>query len=219
MDELGKLSLTRLVVVICILLGGMAVTYFGSRSTVANVGAVVNLESFPKQIGQWSYFNANTFNTDILEMLGTDNYIDYYYRSENKREIEILISYYASMHESKQFHSPKNCMLGSGWEALDSRQLTIQWRDKPVPVNYMLVRRGAQNLNVVYWVQGRGRLMASEYNERFFRVVDTLVKRRTDAAFIRVSMLGEMEHQAQDIRLLKELVEQVATEVDAYLPK
>ncbi len=216
---LGRISPIRLVIVICILLLGMALTFYGSKTTTAKTDTIVTFDFFPKNIGDWRYVRMNKFSQDVEEMLGANAYIDNIYISHANREIEALVSYYSSMNDGKQFHSPKNCMLGSGWDTLESRPMSIILHGRQTQVNFMIVRKDAQILYVVYWVQGRGRLIASEYQERFYRVVDSFIKKRTDGAFVRVTLPGKLEDRAQDLELLTKFSTILATDLDSFLPR
>jgi len=212
------LSWIRLMVIACVLLMSIGLVHYGSRTSISKSRNQTSLASFPKQINEWSFVSMQTFNKDIEEMLGADTYIDYLYKSPSNREIEVIVCYYNTMREGKQFHSPKNCMLGSGWDSLESNQVMINWKNKHIPVNYMLVQKGRQKLYVFYWVQGRGRLIASEYQERYYRFLDSFIKGRTDGAFIRVSLPGIQDNVKQDLATMKRLSESLAIEVENYLP-
>lgn len=218
MIEPGRLSPIRLMIVAGILLLGIGATYYGSRTTMVHIDAHVRFDTFPKQIGEWNYVSTNRFDRDVEEMLGADAYIDNIYVSRTNREIEALVSYYGAMYEGKQFHSPKNCMLGSGWEALETGQMNLILHGRQTLVNFMIVRKDARILYVTYWIQGRGRLLASEYKERLYRVVDSFIKKRTDGAFVRVSLPGRQEDRAQDLALLTQFSAQLASNVESYLP-
>jgi len=217
----ATLSTKRLIVVLCIFLSAIGGIYYGkSANTPKHLSLDIqkSIASFPRQIGGWKYASASRFSRDIEEMLGADAYIDYTYESADDEQVEVLISYFSAMYEGKQFHSPKNCMLGSGWEPLEISRINILWHGKQTPVNFMAVRKGSQILYVIYWVQGRGRLLASEYEERFFRVVDSFIKNRSDAAFVRLILPGTQEDKSRDLALLCQFSTQVAQAVDAILP-
>ncbi|MEN6474569.1 MAG: exosortase C-terminal domain/associated protein EpsI [Syntrophaceae bacterium] len=190
---------------------------FGEYHSLERSVKTVSLDAFPKQIGGWNYVTARSFSKDVEAMLDTDDYIDYTYRSPENIRAEVLISYFSSMREGKQFHSPKNCMLGSGWETLETRRLFISWRNKAVPVNYMLVRRNERIFAVLYWMQGRGRLLDSEYLERIYRVIDSFKIRRTDGAFVRIMLENSSGDHKRDRALLAALGQGVASELDAII--
>ena len=213
-----RLSQIRLLVVVCILLIGISAMYYGNRVHLTKMNTHVTFSTFPKHIGDWDFSRANTFSSEIEKNLGADAYIDYVYQSQEKPEMEVLVSYFSSMHEGKQFHSPKNCMLGSGWESMVNKEIFINWHGNQESINFMMVRMGSQILYVAYWVQGRGRLMSSEYEERIYRVIDSLIKRRSDGAFVRVSLPGRPEDRNHAEQLLMEFTKDLAVAVDNCLP-
>ncbi len=100
----------------------------------------------------------------------------------------VYIGYYPQQETGDTVHSPQNCLPGGGWEAIDIRRLPIRLRDgRTVVVNEYVVQRNAERLVVLYWFQGRGRVVASEYWSKFYLIHDAIRKWRTDGAIIRVS--------------------------------
>jgi len=219
MSIIENLPRTRLAIVICIFLAGIGVIFYENRMSLEKPTSPVSFDSFPRKIGDWDYSFSNTFNSEIDKMLGADTYIDYIYHSPGKGEMEVLASYFSSMHEGKQFHSPKNCMLGSGWEPQENKEILIRWHGKEMPVNFMVVRKDTQIVYVVYWVQGRGRIMASEYQERIYRVLDAVLKRRTDGAFVRISLSDGLEDRLEVERMMAPIAHNVALILENYLPQ
>jgi len=216
MDVIGRLPTGHLLVVVGLLLMGIVLTSYGSHAPVRRDDLVVSFDDFPREIDGLRFIRSNRYEPDVENMLGADTYIDYYYASDGYGELEVLVSYFSSLREGKQFHSPKNCMLGAGWEALGSGQLRINWGGRHTPVNSMKVRRGDQTLYVVYWVQGRGRIMASEYRERIYRVIDSFLAGRTDGAFVRITLSGE---RGEVKEFLPHVAEKVANLVQEHLPQ
>jgi EpsI family protein len=58
---------------------------------------------------------------------------------------------------------------------------------RPIQVNQYLVRKGLDELLVLYWYQGRGRVIASEYWGKIWLVADAITRNRTDVALVRIS--------------------------------
>jgi EpsI family protein len=50
-----------------------------------------------------------------------------------------------------------------------------------------LVKKGLDELLVLYWYQGRGRVIASEYLGKVWLVADAFTRNRTDVALVRIS--------------------------------
>ncbi len=219
MAVLERLSRVRLLVMMCIFLAGIGTIYYINRTSLETPSTHIAFDDFPKTIGAWIFSSSNTLSPEIEKMLGADSYMDYIYRSPDHGEIEVLVSYFSSMHEGKQFHSPKNCMLGSGWEPQEIKEIYMNWRGKQVPVNFMMVRKNSKILYVSYWVQGRGRILASEYQERIYRVIDAIVRRRSDGAFVRISLPGGPEDRLRAERQLTAVATEVAVDLGNYLPR
>jgi len=101
--------------------------------------------------------------------------------------MSVYVGFYESQTRGKTIHSPKNCMPGSGWEALASRTVAIQLPGGgQVEVNrYLLVNEG-QRVLVLYWYQGRGRVVASEYRAKWDLLRDASLRRRSDEALVRI---------------------------------
>jgi EpsI family protein len=49
-----------------------------------------------------------------------------------------------------------------------------------------VIQRDQDKQLVLYWYQGRGRVIASEYAAKFWMVTDAVSKNRTDGALVRV---------------------------------
>jgi EpsI family protein len=53
-------------------------------------------------------------------------------------------------------------------------------------INRYVVARGDENAVVLYWYQGNGRVIASEYRAALFTAWDALRYNRTDTSLVRV---------------------------------
>src|SRR5262249_42171795 len=79
----------------------------------------------------------------------------------------------------------------SGWSPVSKAYETIAVDDaaggpQSITVNRYVVQKGLDRQSVLYWYQGRGRVVASEYLSKFFLVYDALRFNRSDAALVRV---------------------------------
>lgn len=101
-------------------------------------------------------------------------------------EFTLYVGYYESQTQGRTIHSPRNCLPGSGWEALEFQTAQVQTPDGPVTVNRYLVQRGDDQALVLYWYQGRGRVAANEYKVKLDLLRDAALERRTEEALVRV---------------------------------
>ena len=56
-----------------------------------------------------------------------------------------------------------------------------------LPVNRYLVEKGTERQVVLYWYQGRGRVVANEYLNKFWLMIDQARLHRSNAALVRIA--------------------------------
>lgn len=98
----------------------------------------------------------------------------------------LYIGYYDRQSQGHTIHSPKNCLPGAGWEPVASQPALIPTPAGPVSVNRYLLRNGSQQALVLYWYQGRGRIIANEYAVKWHLLRDSALRRRSDEALVRL---------------------------------
>ena len=98
----------------------------------------------------------------------------------------VYVGYYEYQVQGKSIHSPKNCLPGAGWEALNASVQPVMLNGVSHPVNrYLLANKGSQAL-VYYWYQGRGRVEANEYRVKYNLMHDAALFGRTEEALVRI---------------------------------
>lgn len=98
----------------------------------------------------------------------------------------VYVGYYETQRQGNTIHSPKNCLPGSGWEALQSTTHVVRTSLGSITVNRYLLKRGQQSALVLYWYQGRGRVEASEYQVKLDLLRDSMFRQRSDEALVRI---------------------------------
>ena len=157
----------------------------GASGTDAPVTRVP-LASLPHSIDGWEGYEAAPLADDIVAQLGVDDYISRRYVRDAATPIMLYVGYYASQRQGDTIHSPRNCLPGAGWQPVSSERVTIDAGGTPIPVNRYLIQNGLDRQAVVYWYQGRGRVVANEYANKAWLMVDAARLRRTDGALVRV---------------------------------
>jgi len=98
--------------------------------------------------------------------------------------VNLWIAYYETQKKAGGFvHSPKGCLIASGWRFLESGTYEIA---PGLPVNYLLAEQMGTRMVVFYWYLQRGRWLTSEYWNKFYMALDGLTRRRTDGALVRL---------------------------------
>lgn len=132
--------------------------------------------------------------------------------------VSVYAAYYESQARGRTIHSPKNCMPGAGWEALESRIVDVEVPGQgPIPVNRYILTRETEQVLVFYWYQGRGRVAASEYRVKWDLLRDAALKQRSDEALVRVVVPISSDEESA-VRLAARVVRQVVPALYGALP-
>ena len=171
-----------------LLIGGIVVNAWHSlgEATIKRQ----NLESFPRQIGAWQQTGGDQrFDNATLNVLRASDYLLRNYRTLDGQVANFYVGYYASQRDGATFHSPLNCLPGTGWVLTNPGRVTITPSGKNSFVaNRYLIQNGDRQELLVYWYQGRGRAVASEYWGKVYTVLDSVRLRRSDGAMVRVTV-------------------------------
>src|SRR5438132_12836928 len=92
------------------------------------------LKDFPRQVGTWRQMGIDTrFDAEIEKVLHADDYLSRDYESQDGRIASFYVGYYATQRNGATYHSPLNCLPGSGWVMSDPARVTITPTDGGVP--------------------------------------------------------------------------------------
>jgi EpsI family protein len=174
------------------------------------------LSAFPSDIGL-SHSQDRPFEMQVVRAVGADDYINRVYLGSTP-PVELYVGYYKDQRTGDRIHSPKNCLPGSGWEAVHSTRVQIGSEGGvPVLVNGYLVAQGTRRNMVLYWYQSHGRIVASEYLAKFMLIADGLKNRPTDGAMVRIwttAADGEASAQARAV----DFARRVYPQIEEFLP-
>jgi EpsI family protein len=146
------------------------------------------LSTLPQILGAWRGIDGAPVEPEIARVLGADDYLNRVYRRSDGSVAALWIAFYASQRQGDAIHSPLNCLPGNGWTPVEHTRPIIHSDGQQLRVNrYVVEKRGERQL-VMYWFQGRGRVVASEYANKAFLLVDAIRQRRTDGALVRVTL-------------------------------
>ncbi|HVS20863.1 MAG TPA: EpsI family protein [Pyrinomonadaceae bacterium] len=178
------------------------------------------LKDFPAQLGAWRQVGGDfRFDEETEKVLRADDYISRNFESPDGRVASFYVGYYATQRNGATYHSPLNCLPGSGWTMSDGARITITPADggAQFEANRYVVENGKDRALMVYWYQGRGRATASEYWGKIYTVMDSVRWRRSDGAMVRLMVpLGNSEEEAQKAAV--ELASQAASQLPAFVP-
>ena len=176
--------IARSALVIVLLLGA---TVFGARAVATEVlVARESLTTLPHELERWRGYDAKPLADDIVALLGVDDYIHRTYLSASGVPVNLYAGYYHSQRQGDTIHSPQNCLPGAGWRPVSSTTATISLGGRNVEVNQYVIQKGLDQQLVLYWYQGRGRVVANEYRNKALLMWDAATKHRTNGGLVRV---------------------------------
>lgn len=174
---------------------------------------------FPKQIGEWTG-KEQFFSEEIYAAVGVDDSALISYINPLNESIQLYIGYYKSQRKGDMIHSPKNCMPGSGWEITSSSLENVELQDgKIISIIKLILEKGAEKQIVLYWFHARGRIVNSEYKQKIFLVIDSILKNRTDDSFIRLISPVIDKKENETLIYMKRFVKDLMPVIDEYIPE
>jgi EpsI family protein len=179
---------TRVLIILGILLASAAMVARADRHEETPLRLTFSV--FPMQLGDFQGFQRPPLTERVLEVLGLDDYITRAYSKDEKSWIDLYVGYWKSQRQGDTMHSPQNCLPGAGWEPVSQGLLTFSDprnpSSPPLQVNRYVIQKGLERQLVLYWYQGRGRVVGSEYWSKIYLVLDAARLNRTDAAIVRL---------------------------------
>ena len=193
-----KPSLRFAVLLVLILFAGVLVnawSYLGEAHVERK-----ELNQFPESIGAWQRTGPDQILDDeTLKVLRASDYLLRNFRKSDGQLANLYVGYYASQRTGATYHSPLNCLPGSGWTLSEPGKAIITLPDgSGFVANKYVIQNGESKSMMIYWYQGRGRNVASEYWGKVYTMFDSVRLRRSDGAMVRVTVpIGNSEAAAE----------------------
>lgn len=209
-------------VIITLVLFGIAFVGMRSMETIKPVPIKKPLAYFPDRIGEWKRINQQALAGDVVNMLGVDDYIEYDYQAPDGTAVNLYVSYFSAVGLTGSYHSPRNCLPGGGWQVAEVATISLadirSTAASPIVVNSLVVQKGSDKQKFIYWFQNRGRIIASEYWEKIYSVLDAVFMRRRDGSFIRVTVTSNSQNEREMNARAEAFVQQVIFTLEEFLP-
>jgi len=176
------------------------------------------LRDLPYAVGNWKGKEI-PLTEQIIQAVGVSDYANRVYFQPTEPPVQLYIGYYASQRTGDTMHSPKNCLPGAGWDPISAGYATIPLSTaRQIVVNDYIIQKDLNKAMVLYWYQGRGRVIASEYASKLWMVTDALSRNRTDGALVRlITPMNDGEANAR-MRLVS-FAQTLFPDLDAIIPK
>lgn len=202
---------------VCVLLVCASLAIHAREGTTAALPPHLSLSQFPIDLGDW-HGRDLALDPDVVSTLGPGQFLLRNYRADGMPTN--LFIYYPSLARENNLHSPRNCLPGAGWTPLRSGRMQIERvNGAPIDVNRFIVGKGRERVLVLYWYQGRGRVIPSEFWAKYFLFRDSVLKNRTDSALVRiVQPLTSVDGEAEAERQAVAFVQRILPVLDSYIP-
>jgi EpsI family protein len=177
------------------------------------------LKDFPQSIGAWQKVGTDRILDDeTLKVLRASDYLLRDFRKPEGPVANLYVGYYATQRTGATYHSPLNCLPGSGWTLSEPGSATIALADgSSFTANKYVVQNGEYRSLMIYWYQGRGRNIASEYWGKAYTMLDSVRLRRSNGAMVRVTVaIGKSETDAE--RSAVEFASVAAASLPEFVP-
>jgi exosortase D (VPLPA-CTERM-specific) len=145
------------------------------------------LVTYPLQLGEWQGY-PGALDQETLEALAADDYLLADFISPDAAApVNFWVAYYGSQGD-RWTHSPKECLPGAGWEFVDVAEIPAPLADgEPgFVVNRAVIANGEERMLMYYWYDERGHKFTNESWARFYILVDSFTKQRSDGALVRL---------------------------------
>jgi EpsI family protein len=201
-----------------LIIGGVFINWFERRGE-AEVERK-SLADVPQKLGEWRQKGDGIrFDEQTESVLRTTDYTMREYYLPDGREANVYVGYYASQRSGATYHSPQNCLPGAGWVMLQPERIEIKTpAGKTFTANRFVIENGVYKEVLIYWYEGRGRTEASEYKDKIHTIWDSVWRRRSDGAFVRVmTSVGDNEHESAQAAI--DLSAQLADKLSEFIPE
>ena len=144
------------------------------------------LEVLPYFLSGWSgqelYFTESS-----LQVLGADTTLLRVYKNPAGQEASLFIAYFDSQKYGSQIHSPKHCLPGGGWNIITKQKQSFSFGPgENLRLNRMLISDGKESQLMYYCFLTRSGILTNEFMLKADLVLNSILRRPTDAAIIRV---------------------------------
>lgn len=188
---MDKLVINKYLPGVLLVLGCLMLFSTRSQKKVPLVGSLQTV------LPEWTGYTvqAQTVSPEEQKVAGMSDYVARMYLKDSTIAFTTYVGYYDRQTQGKTMHSPRNCLPGAGWEILRAESGTVTAAGASHIVNKYQLKNGATQALVLYWYQGRGRVVANEYAVKWNLLRDAALKGHTEEALVRIVVF--VPHAAQ----------------------
>ena len=171
---------------VAVVLVAATLAFTEARARLPETAPEYPLADLPETLGTWTASKELPLDDDELELLQLSDYVSRVYVSPEQGVVLVYVGYYRSQRTGATYHSPLNCLPGSGWFVQETDYAAVPGAPA-ARVKRLVIAKERQRSVVLYWYHDRGRVITNEYAAKAYLIWDGLRWNRTDGALVRIT--------------------------------
>lgn len=155
-----------------------------------------SFDQFPTTISSWRMVGESYLSANVQKVLKATDTLSRQYANSDGKKVSLYIGYHGGGKDSGGIHSPKHCLPGSGWYEVSTKKTGLDLAGEKINLVQSVYQKGSEKEVFIYWFQARNKTINDEYSLKLAEITNSLLYRRRDTAFIRISVPFETDQQA-----------------------
>lgn len=154
-----------------------------------------SFDQFPAVVSSWRMVGESYLSANVQKVLKASDILSRQYVNSDGKKVSLYIGYHGGGKGSGGIHSPKHCLPGSGWYEVSTGKTVMVLDGKSINLVRSVYQKGSDKEVFIYWFQARSKTINDEYSLKLAEITNSLLYRRRDTAFIRISVPFETDQQ------------------------
>jgi exosortase D (VPLPA-CTERM-specific) len=213
---LGRAPMAAGLLLVCAM--GAGALALASRTEI--IPERTRFAEFPTKLGPWTG-RPSILSPEVEHVLNLDDYIISDYSKPRTGAVNFYVAYYASQRKGSSPHSPIVCIPGGGWRITHFERTVYNDNaiGSAIPYNRVVIEKESSRQLVYYWFVQRGRNVANEYWSKWYLLLDSITRNRTDGALVRLTTpLYPNESEREADARLQSFIRDLEPNLRSYLP-
>jgi EpsI family protein len=180
-----------------------------------------DLSKFPAVLDGWKKLGDDPVSMDVRNQLRADQLMSRTYLNTDANMLaNIFVAWFQSQRGGlSQPHSPQVCLPGAGWVPSVAGTMDLDTPAGTINVNRYAISLQSQKAVTLYWYQTPRRVIAGEWEAKFWILPDSLRDRRTDTALVRVFIWNGNHSDEETTEAAKNLARKTYPLLREMLPR
>ena len=177
-----------------------------------------SFDQFPTVVSGWRMVGESYLSANVQKVLKASDTLSRQYVNTDGKKVSLYIGYHGGGKDSGGIHSPKHCLPGSGWYEVSTGKRVMELEGKGINLVQSVYQKGSDKEVFLYWFQARSKTINDEYSLKLAEITNSLLYRRRDTAFIRISVPFETDQQAA-VAIGEHFLKDMFPAIQSFLPE